>query len=103
MRARPWLSIETLQRNGYSTIVVWDPGNAAQNAANETVNFAKWVKTELDTAATGLNTLHTYENTLVQLARMGDPAQLRSLPGISDVGALYNSGQQLMYEYQSWQ
>jgi hypothetical protein len=89
--------------NAYSTMVVWDPGNAAQNAANETVNLAKWVKTELDTAATELNTLHTYENTIAQLARMGDPAQLRSLPGISDVAALYNSGQQLMYEYQSWQ
>ncbi|MGA8659221.1 MAG: hypothetical protein WB586_24085, partial [Chthoniobacterales bacterium] len=48
-------------------------------------------------------TLHTYENTIVQLARMGDPAQLRNLPGISDVAALYSSGQQLMYEYQSWQ
>ena len=34
---------------------------------------------------------------------MGDPAQLRNLPGVSDVAALYSSGQQLMYEYQSWQ
>jgi hypothetical protein len=67
------------------------------------VNLAKWIKTELDAAATELNTLHTYENTIVQLARMGDPAQLHNLPGISDVAALYSSGQQLMYEYQSWQ
>jgi len=86
-----------------ATLVVWDPGNAAQNAAHETVNLAKWIKTELDAAATELNTLHTYENTIVQLARMGDPAQLRNLPGVRDVAALYSSGQQLMYEYQSWQ
>ena len=89
--------------NAYCTLIVWDPGNAAQNAAHETVNLAKWIKTELDAAATELNTLHTYENTIVQLARMGDPAQLRHLPGIIDVAALYSSGQQLMYEYQSWQ
>lgn len=86
-----------------AALVVWDPGNAAQNAAHEAVNLAKWIKTELDASATELNTLHTYENTIVQLARMGDPAQLHNLPGLSDVAALYSSGQQLMYEYQSWQ
>ena len=92
-----------VQRSAHCTMVVWDPGLSAQEAGQESVNLAKWIKTELDAAATELNTLHTYENTIVQLARMGDPAQLRNLPGISDVAALYSSGQQLMYEYQSWQ
>ena len=92
-----------VQRSARCTMVVWDPGLSAQEAGQESVNLAKWIKTELDAAATELNTLHTYENTIVQLARMGDPAQLRNLPGISDVAALYSSGQQLMYEYQSWQ
>ena len=87
----------------HATMIVWDPGLSAQSAGQEAVNLAKWIKTELDTANTALNTLHTYENTIVQLARMGDPAQLRNLPGVSDVAALYAEGQQLMYEYQSWQ
>jgi hypothetical protein len=87
----------------HCALVVWDPGVSAQSAGQETVNLAKWIKTELDTANTALNTLRSYENSVVQLARMGDPAQLRSLPGISDVAQLMGTGQQLMYEYQSWQ
>jgi hypothetical protein len=73
----------------HSTTVVWDPGLSAQSAGQETVNLAKWIKTELDTANTALNTLHSYESELVQLARFGDPAQLRNLPGVSTIAELY--------------
>ena len=33
-----------------ASLVVWDPGLAAQNAGNEVMNFAKWAKTEVDAA-----------------------------------------------------
>src|ERR1700740_2930050 len=78
-----------------ASLVVWDPGLAAQNAGNEVMNFAKWAKTEVDAAQTQLNTLQTYENTVLQLARMGNPAALRSLPGVSTVAELYQMYGQL--------
>ena len=83
-----------------ASLVVWDPGLAAQNAGNEVVNFAKWTSTELHTLNTELNTLHQYENSILQLARFGDPAALRNLPGIGTVAELYGSGQQLLAAYQ---
>src|SRR5215467_10851842 len=36
----------------------------------------KWAKTEVDAAQTQLNTLNTYENTVLQVARFGNPAAL---------------------------
>ncbi|MBV8454753.1 MAG: hypothetical protein JOZ29_21150 [Deltaproteobacteria bacterium] len=86
-----------------ASLVVWDPGLAAQNAGNEVVNFAKWAKTEVDAAQTQLNTLQTYENTVLQLARMGNPAALRSLPGVRNIAELYQVYQQLTYDYQRLQ
>jgi hypothetical protein len=67
------------------------------------VNFAKWAKTEVSAAQTQLNTLQSYENSVVQLARMGNPASLRSIPGVSTIADLYGTGKQLQYDYQSWQ
>jgi hypothetical protein len=67
-----------------ATMIVHDPGIAVQNAVNETMNFAKYLQTEI-------NTLNTYENQVVQLARMGNPAALRSLPGVSTVAELYQT------------
>lgn len=72
-----------------ATVVVHDPGIAAQNAGNEVVNLAKWVQTEINTSQTQLNTLATWENTVLQVARFGNPAALRSLPGVSTVAELY--------------
>jgi hypothetical protein len=86
-----------------ATLVVWDPGLAAQNAGNEVVNFAKWAKTEVDAAQTQLNTLQTYENTVLQLARMGNPAALRSLPGVSSIAELYQIYGQLNADYRQIQ
>src|SRR5436309_780026 len=82
--------------------IVHDPGLAVQAAGNEVVNFAKWAKTEIDTAQIELNTLRTYENTIVQLARMGDPSQLRNLPVIRDVASAAADGQEIVYDYQLW-
>ena len=59
------------------------------------MNFAKWAKTEIDQAQTQLNTLQTYENTVLQVARFGNPAALRSLPGVSTVAELYQMYGQL--------
>jgi hypothetical protein len=81
---------------------VVDYSHIAQDAGNEVVNLAKWAKTEVDAAQTELNTLRTYENTVVQLARMGDPGQLRNLPVIRDVASVASTGQQIVYDYQRW-
>jgi len=82
------------------SMVVWDPGLAAQNAGNEVTNLAHWISTETHTLNTELNTLHQYENMVIQLARFGDPAALKNLPGIGTVAELYGSGQQLLQTYQ---
>jgi hypothetical protein len=78
-----------------ATLPVVDYSHIAQDAGNEVVNFAKWAKTEIDQAQTQLNTLQTYENTVLQVARFGNPAALRSLPGISTVAELYQMYGQL--------
>ena len=82
-----------------ATMIVHDPGLTIQDAAHEVVNLAKWVKTEVDGAQTQLNTLNTYENTVLQVARMGNPAALRSLPGVSTVAELYQIYGQLSRDY----
>jgi hypothetical protein len=78
-----------------ATLPVVDYSHIAQDAGNEVVNFAKWAKTEVDQAQTQLNTLQTYENTVLQVARFGNPAALRSLPGVSTVAELYQMYGQL--------
>jgi hypothetical protein len=78
-----------------ATLPVVDYSHIAQDAGNEVVNFAKWAKTEIDQAQTQLNTLQTYENTVLQVARFGNPAALRSLPGVSTVAELYQMYGQL--------
>ena len=78
-----------------ATLPVVDYSHIAQDAGNEVVNFAKWAKTEVDEAQTQLNTLQTYENTVLQVARFGNPAALRSLPGVSTVAELYQMYGQL--------
>jgi hypothetical protein len=83
-----------------ASTIVYDPINHATAVGNEVVNFAKWAASELHEAATELNTLNTYENEVLQLARMGDPAALRSLPGVSNIAELYQIYGQLNYDYQ---
>src|ERR1700732_1529289 len=87
-----WLA---LCRQSNATLPVVDYSHIAQDAGNEVVNFAKWAKTEVDEAQTQLNTLQTYENTVLQVARFGNPAALRSLPGVSTVAELYQMYGQL--------
>ena len=89
-----------ISSTGKAAVVVWDPGLAAQNAGNEITNLTHWVATETNTLNTELNTLHQYENMVVQLARLGNPGALQSLPGIGTIAELYSSGQQLMQTYQ---
>jgi hypothetical protein len=84
-------------------MIVHDPGLTAKTAADEVVNFAKWAKTEVDAAQTELNTLRTYENTILQVARFGDPAALRSLPGVSTVAELMSMYSQVTQDYQQLQ
>jgi hypothetical protein len=93
--------LSALVFNARATMIVHDPGLTIQDAAHEVVNLAKWVKTEVDAAQTQLNTLNTYENTVLQVARMGDPAALRSLPGVSTVAELYQIYGQLSRDYVS--
>jgi len=92
----------TTARLSYATLPVVDYSHIAQDAGNEVVNLAKWAKTEVDSAQTELNTLRTYENTIIALARMGDPSQLRNLPVIRDVASVASTGQQIVYDYQRW-
>jgi hypothetical protein len=96
------LALRLLARNADATMPVVDYSHIAQDASNEVVNFAKWTKTEIDAANTELNTLRTYENTVLQVARMGNPAALRAIPGVSTVAELASVGQQLQNDYMAW-
>jgi hypothetical protein len=82
-----------------ATLPVVDYSHIAQDAANEVVNFAKYASTEVAAVQTQLNTLQTYENTVLQVARFGNPAALRNLPGVSTIAELYQTYGQLSREY----
>lgn len=78
----------------HATMVVHDPVLMAKQSADEVVNFAKWAKTEVDAAQTQLNTLQTYENTVLQVVRMGNPRRCetcRSLVPLRHWPALVSS------------
>jgi len=72
-------SLVTLGISVQASVIVHDPGLAVQDAAHEVVNLAKYAVTATKQTETALNTLNTYENTVLQVARMGNPAAL-SLP-----------------------
>jgi hypothetical protein len=89
-------------RGAYATLPVVDYSHIAQDSGNEIVNFAKWAKTEVDQAQTEINTLKTYENTVLLVARMGNPAALRAIPGVTTVAELATIGQQIQNDYLAW-
>jgi hypothetical protein len=86
-----------------AVLPVTDAGLNAQTAAHHLVDFAKWAKTEVDAAQTQINTLQTYENTVLQVARYGNPSALRNIPVIGSIAQLVGTGQQVMYNYQRLQ
>ncbi len=86
-----------------ATQVVYDPIVHGTIVGDQVVNFAKWAASEAHEAQTQLNTLQTYENTVLQVARMGNPAALRSLPGVSNVAELYQIYGRLASDYQQIQ
>jgi hypothetical protein len=101
MRKQILLSIvlALLAWNAEALDTVYDPVNHTVNIAN----LLKDAETTVKTTETALNTLKTYENTVLQVARFGNPAALQSIPGISTVAELYGAGQRLMSDYQQWQ
>ena len=87
----------------WANLVVHDPIGWASNAVEEVTNYTLWLKHEADAAATELNTLHTYEQEIVQLARLGDPAALAQLTGVKDILAIYQDYAQITYDIQRMQ
>jgi uncharacterized protein YoxC len=87
----------------WANMVVHDPIGWASNAVDEIANYTLWLKHEADAAATELNTLHTYEQEIVQLARLGDPAALAQLTGVKDILAIYQDYAQITYDFQRMQ
>jgi hypothetical protein len=81
-----------LARVGWAYDLVYDPIGWTLYGVREAMHYVQAAETQL-------NTLHTYENTVLQVARMGDPAQIRNLPGISQVSQLTSTGQQLSQSY----
>lgn len=88
-----------LATRAMATMPVVDYSHIAQDAANQVVNLAKYADIATKQTATALNTLRTYENTVMQVARLGDPAMLRNIPGVSTVSQLYGDYAQLLRDY----
>jgi hypothetical protein len=61
----------------------------AQYGVSEVINYANWAAQETNMAATELNTLHSYEQEVIQLARLGNPAALAQLTGVNQITSLY--------------
>jgi hypothetical protein len=86
-----------------ATLPVVDYSHIAQDAANEVQNLAKYAVTASKETETALNTLRTYENTVLQVARFGNPAALQSIPGVSTIAELYQTYGELQQAYQQLQ
>src|SRR5258708_2055493 len=87
----------------WANMVVHDTIGWASNAVEEVTNYTLWLKHEADAAATELNTLHTYEQEIVQLARLGEPGALAQLTGVKDILAIYQDYAQITYDFQRMQ
>jgi hypothetical protein len=72
-----------------ANLIVHDPIGWVQYGVAEVANYANWAAQQANTAATELNTLHSYEQEVIQLARMGNPAALAQLTGVSSITSLY--------------
>ena len=72
-----------------ANLIVHDPVGWVQYGVSEVINYANWAAQEANTAATELNTLHSYEQEVIQLARLGDPAALARLTGVTEITSLY--------------
>jgi len=72
-----------------ANLIVHDPVGWVQYGVAEVVNYANWAAQEANSAATELNTLHSYEQEVIQLARLGDPAALAQLTGVNEITSLY--------------
>jgi hypothetical protein len=72
-----------------ANLIVHDPVGWVQYGVAEVVNYANWAAQETNMAATELNTLHSYEQEVIQLARLGDPAALAQLTGVNSITSLY--------------
>jgi hypothetical protein len=72
-----------------ANLIVHDPVGWVQYGVAEVVNYANWAAQEANAAATELNTLRSYEQQVIQLVRLGDPAALAQLTGVSEITSLY--------------
>lgn len=81
-----------LTRAGLATDIVHDPAGWVLYGVREAMQYAKEAQTEL-------NTYNQLQQQILQVARMGDPAQIRNLPGLSEVSQLATTGQRLSQSY----
>lgn len=92
-----------LGTSAHAVDIVHDPGLALQNAANEVVNLGKWAASEAHEASIELSSLNTYENTVLQVERMGDPKTLTAnLPGVANVQELSQIVAQAQKDVADW-
>ncbi len=86
-----------------ATLVVYDPVNHGTAVFNELTNIVQWVETEVHSAATELNTLNTYEQEVLQVARMGDPQTLTAnIPGVQNIQTLEQIYTQAERDINDW-
>ena len=83
------ITLSILAGTASANLIVHDPVGWVQYGVAEVVNYANWAAQEANTAATELNTLHSYEQEVIQLARMGNPAALAQLTGVNQITSLY--------------
>src|SRR5262245_22601204 len=94
------LGLLSLVPKAMATESVIDHTAIAQSAAQEVVNLAKYVTTATKQTETALNTLNQYEQMLLYVSRFGNPAALRSIPGVSTVAELYQMYGRLTRDYE---
>ena len=83
------ITLSILAGTASANLIVHDPVGWVQYGVAEVVNYANWAAQETNMAATELNTLHSYEQEVIQLARLGNPAALAQLTGVNQITSLY--------------
>jgi DNA integrity scanning protein DisA with diadenylate cyclase activity len=76
-----------------ATLITHDPISMANYTVHEVLHYVQAFNT-------AMNTLRQYEQMVLQVERMGNPAGIANLVGLNDLGQLISGSQQLYANYQ---
>jgi hypothetical protein len=97
------MALAALAIDARATLPVIDGASITNNTVHHALDYVQYVNSAVKNAQTALNTLHSYQEAVIQVSRMGDMSALKNLPGIGTVAELAGTTGQLYRDYQQLQ